>query len=130
MSLFDWLDKNLFTKIMGAIIIGLAAASTRAMREKDGPKKFLARLVSGVLVGGVVGFMLSETEVSRIPYGMIMWCCGWFGGELGALFASGGKKTLEGTTGMELDEEEAKEKAKEEDTNTPHEPNPTDKPVS
>lgn len=123
MPLNDWIDKALVKTIAGGVILGLVAGGIRSHRERDGFKPFVGRLLVGGSMGGIFSYMLSDTELNKIVYGLIMFAVGFGGSEIGALIFSSSKKVAGEQLGVDLSENEQ--------TNTDQNGNtPDDKPTS
>lgn len=103
MDLFYWIDKIKAQAIAGGLILGLLASSVRGLSSKDSPRTFLIRMYCGGVVASFVAYLLSDSpfELPKIAYGVVVWFCGWFGAEAGALLAKGGKKKMEDALGIE-----------------------------
>lgn len=107
MGPFDWIDKHLAQVVTGGIIIGLLASANRAFKEKDSPKAFLIRLLGGGSMAGFVSYLMSDIDMPKIIFGLIVWFVGWSSAEVGALLARTGKEKLEDTIGVEEDKTES-----------------------
>lgn len=122
MPLNDWIDKTLLKSIAGGIILGIVAAGVRSHRERDGFKPFVGRLLVGGGMGGFFSYMLSDTELNKIVYGLIMFAVGFGGSEIGAIIFSSSKKVASEHTGIDLTGDEPQ--------NRNDEHSPTDQPAS
>ena len=100
MNVFDWIDKKLIGAITAAVIIGICAASVRAMAEKEKTKPFLIRLFSGAIVSGVIAYITRDMNLPSWMSGITAFASGWAAAEVGAGLARMGKKKVSETFGV------------------------------
>lgn len=112
----DWVDKKIVQYLFGGALIGIGSAFVRGRNDRDKPKAFLWRLIVGALMASFTSYLISDIDMGRAVYGIIVWFAGWFGAEAGSLLALGGKKAGQGI--KIIPEDEPKKEDDEHRTNS------------
>lgn len=94
MDIFEWVDKKVAQSVFAAVVIGICAASVRAMKEKEKVKPFLIRLFSGAIMSGLIGYLIRDIEMTSWMSGSLEFAFGWASSECGVMLSNIGKKKI------------------------------------